>query len=105
MQLITKAIEKKLPALYAQDGKGMEATVHVKFFCGPATWYITEFDGKDTFFGWCDLGHGPGMAELGYVSKSELESLRMRASVASIGVERDLHFTPQTLEDCINKNA
>lgn len=102
MKLLTKAIEKKLPALYAQDGKGMQAIAHVKFFAGAATWYITEFDGKDTFFGWCDLGHGPGMAELGYVSKSELESVTFGFGQK---VERDLYFDPKPLEDCIAQNA
>lgn len=102
MKLTTKAIEKKLPALYSQDGQGMKAIAHVKFFAGACTWYITEFDGKDTFFGWCDLGHGPGMAELGYVSKRELESVTFGFGQK---VERDLHFDPKPLEDCIAQTA
>ena len=32
MKLLTKELEKKLPALYAQDGKGDKATAYVKFF-------------------------------------------------------------------------
>ena len=31
-KLLTKAIATKVPALYAQDGKGMEAIAYVKFF-------------------------------------------------------------------------
>ena len=49
MKLLTEEIKKKLPPLYAQDGKGGKAVVHVKFFTPDAnwTWYATEFDGKD----------------------------------------------------------
>ena len=44
MKLLTKELKNKIPPLYAQDGKGLEAIVYVKFFnpCGGETWYITE---------------------------------------------------------------
>jgi hypothetical protein len=102
MKLLTKAIEKKIPALYSQDGLGMKAIVHAKFFAGAATWYITEYDGEDTFFGWADLGHGPGCAELGYISKSELENFSL-PYFGGFGqkIERDRYFDPKPLEDCI----
>ena len=31
-KLLTSATEKKMPALYEQDGKGSEAVVYAKFF-------------------------------------------------------------------------
>ena len=48
MKLLTKELEKKLPSLYAQDGKGDEAIAYAKFFdpCGSWTWYVTEYDPK-----------------------------------------------------------
>ncbi len=94
MKLLTKAIINKLPALYAQEDMGDDAIVHVKFFTpsAGATWYITEYDGKDTFFGLADLGMG--CQELGYISKSELEAIKLPMGLS---VERDMYFTPKTL--------
>jgi len=101
MKLITKTIEKKIPALYAQDGKGEDAIVHLKLFnpCGAATWFITEYDPETrTAFGYADL-HGArpdGGAELGYVSLDELESIRLPFGLK---IERDLHWKPCTLAE------
>lgn len=81
------------PALYANESKKPdEVPVVVKLFCGPATWYITEYDREeDLAFGWCDLGGG--FPELGYVDGGELRRLRVRG----MRVERDLWFGEHTL--------
>ena len=52
MKLLTKELEKKLPSLYEQDGKGDEAIAYAKFFdpCGSWTWYATEYDPKTREF-------------------------------------------------------
>ena len=88
MKLLTKELIKKLPKLNAQEGKGMNAIAYIKFFAlfSDWTWYATEFDGEDIFFG---LVRGFEQ-ELGYFSLSELESWGYM-------VERDLYFTPTTL--------
>ncbi|WP_459198419.1 DUF2958 domain-containing protein [Ralstonia pseudosolanacearum] len=54
-----------------------------------ATWLLTEMDpdDHDHAFGLCDLGLG--MPEIGWVSLSELASVRGRLGLP---VERDLHF-------------
>ena len=74
MKLLTQEIRKKLPALYSQEDKGGKAIVQVKFFTPDSswTWYATEFDGEDTFFGLVD-GHEK---ELGYFSLKELHSIK-----------------------------
>jgi hypothetical protein len=74
MKLMTKEIRRKLPVLYAQDGKGGDAVAHVKFFTPDSswTWYATEFDGEDTFFGLVDGQE----KELGYFSLTELLTAR-----------------------------
>lgn len=63
----------------------------VKLFTPDAgcTWLLTEIDpdDPDTAFGLCDLGMG--CPELGYVSLSELASVRGRLRLP---IERDLHF-------------
>jgi hypothetical protein len=84
MKLLTKEIRNKLPEL----GKG-DGTAHVKFFTPDAnwTWYATEFDGKDEFFG---LVNG-FEKELGYFSLSELESAR---GPFGLPIERDRYWNP-----------
>ncbi|MCG3203997.1 MAG: hypothetical protein KCHDKBKB_00674 [Elusimicrobia bacterium] len=94
MKLLTKEILKKLPPLYSQDEKGMEAIAYVKFFTPDSswTWYATEFDGDDTFFGLVD-----GLErELGYFSLKELESIRGKLGLP---VERDLYWEARKLSE------
>jgi len=94
MRLLPKEIAEKIPKLYAQEHSGEEAVVCLKFFdpCSNWTWYATEFDGVDTFFGLV-IGHE---TEFGYFSLSELEKYRNHLG---LGIERDLHFTPTTLKE------
>ena len=94
MKLVTKEVKKMLPELYANEDKGGKAIAHVKFFTPDAnwTWYATEFDGQDTFFGLVD-GHEK---ELGYFSLSELQSVR---GPMGLPIERDLYWNPKTLQE------
>jgi hypothetical protein len=98
MKLLTKDILRKLPALYSQDGKPAESVpVVVKFFTPDSswTWYATEFDGEDTFFGLVD-GHEK---ELGYFSLRELQSAR---GLMGLPIERDRYFEGRTLADVMD---
>jgi hypothetical protein len=92
MQLLTAELRAALPGLGDQDGRGADAIVHCRFFTPDSafTWHVTEFDGRDTFFGLVD---GPEK-ELGYFSLSELSSVR---GPMGLNVERDLYFKPTTL--------
>lgn len=94
--LLTKENRRALPALGSQDGKGMEALAVVKFFnpAGSQTWYASEFDGEDTFFG---LVTGMYEDELGYFSLSELASVKCDYGLS---IERDRWFRPATLREC-----
>jgi len=94
-KLLTKALREQLPPLYSQDGKGDDAIAHVKFFSPYSnwTWFVTEFDGKDTFFG---LVQGLE-EELGYFSLSELDQVTVMGGIPA--VERDLYFKPAPLKD------
>ncbi|MFW6061170.1 MAG: DUF2958 domain-containing protein [Planctomycetota bacterium] len=93
MQLLTRTIRQTLPALYSQEPLGGQAIAHVKFFTPDSSWswYVSEFDGQDTFFGLVD-GHEK---ELGYFSLAELQSLR---GPLGLPVERDLHWRARPLE-------
>ena len=93
MKLLTKAIEKKLPALYSQDGKGDNAKVYVKFFTPWSnwTWYATEYDPETgDFFGWVE-GHEK---EYGYFNLYELQSIK---GPFGLKIERDILFETTTL--------
>ena len=94
MKLLTEEIRKKLPPLYSQEKLGGKAVAHVKFFTPDSswTWYATEFDGEDTFFGLVE-GH---CKELGYFSLSELQSVH---GALGLPVERDMYWKSKTLED------
>ena len=97
MKLLTAAIRKQLPALYATEAVDTDQKLLVvKFFnpSGRSTWYGVEFDGVDTFFGYCVSALGPDCDEWGYFSLSELEQVRGRFG---LGIERDLSWTPTTV--------
>ena len=97
MILITKEIIKNLPNLYEQDDKGLDAIAYVKFFTpwSSWTWYATEYDGNDIFFGLVDGFE----KELGYFSLSELKSIK---GPFGLKIERDLYFKPTELKALIN---
>ena len=99
MLLLTKELRKKLPKLYENEEKGMEALALVKFFTPDSswTWYASEFDGEDIFFGLA-VGFCP---ELGYFSLSELQKVRGKLGLP---VERDLWFQPTTLAVLMEKH-
>ena len=97
MSLITSAQRQQLlangratAAATLQD-RSIDHFPVVKLFTpvSNATWLLTEIDPDDTdqAFGLCDLGLG--CPELGYVSLSELESVRGRLGPV---VERDQYF-------------
>ena len=91
MQMMTKEIRHSIPLLYSQEHE-QDPMIYVKYFCpwNQWTWYATEFDGKDIFFGYV-----MGLEnELGNFSLSELESVR---GPMGLKIERDLHFKPRRL--------
>lgn len=94
MKLLTKEIRDRLPPIGTTDGQFGDAVVQVKFFCPWSnwTWYATEFDGEDLFFGLV-VGFE---TELGYFSLSELRSVH---GPWELGIERDRHFRPRPLRE------
>jgi len=99
--LLPQEIQEKLPRLYTQELLGLEALALVKFFTPRSrwTWYASEFDQVDTFFGLVDGFE----LELGNFSLSELDSVRDRSGLPA--VERDLYFTPMTLAQLMEKHG
>lgn len=90
MMLLTKAIKKALKPLGSESKMAI-----VKFFDPTSqwTWFASEFDGEDMFFG-VVVGFE---REFGYFSLAELQAVRGRFG---LGIERDLWFTPTPLTEC-----
>lgn len=97
MVLLTKEVLKKLPPLYSQEEKGLDAVAIVKFFTPDSnwTWYATEFDGDDLFFGLVDGFE----KEIGYFRLSELQSVK---GALGLPIERDMYFKPKTLKELMD---
>ena len=97
--LLDTESREKLPPLYNGEELGLMAIALVKFFTPDSnwTWYASEFDGEDLFFG---LVSGFEV-ELGYFLLSELQSVK-----GSLGlpIERDLYYEPKTLKELMKKH-
>jgi hypothetical protein len=101
MKLLTAAIKKKLPALYSTENVALaDKVLVVKFFSpwGRGTWYGVEFDGVDTFFGYCVSSLGPDCDEWGNFSLSELQSIRGQFG---LGIERDTSWEPTKFSEAV----
>jgi hypothetical protein len=97
MPLMNEDIRQSLPELYSQEEKGLDAQAKVKYFTPDSnwTWYATEFDGKDTFFG---LVNGFEL-EFGYFTLSELQQA---CGPKGLPIERDITFEPKSLKELMD---
>jgi len=93
MQLLTKEIRGKLPAMGSTSNE-KDPMVQAKFFTPDAqwTWFPYEFDGEDIFFGYVKGIEN----ELGTFSLRELKELR---GPMGLPIERDRYFKPCPLSE------
>lgn len=85
----TKQELSQIPGLYETEHVHLEdKTIHFHFFFAQCDWFIAEYDGTDTFFGFACLNGDVWNAEWGYLSFEELRNL----SIAGIEVDRDLYW-------------
>lgn len=75
---------------------------HLHYFIGGSDWYITEWDGKDTFFGYTILNNDYEYAEFGYISLSELLSYKGKFNSV---IELDFYWTPATISDILGASG
>jgi len=90
-----RASDKMPPLAEGDDGDGI---ARIKLFdpTGSWTWYLSEYDPETRrAFG---LVHG-FEAEYGYIDMAELVAFRGRFGLP---IERDLHWTPRPLAECID---
>ena len=95
MKLFTKAIRDKLISNHKkQDGtKSFRAVVKLFNPTGAGTWYLSELNpDTNVAFGICQIHE----KEFGYVSIDELSEYK---GTFGLGIERDLYFKPEKLED------
>jgi len=68
----------KIPKLYKTEWVPLlDKIVHLHFFIGNSDWYITEYDGEDTFYGYVILNGDKQYAEFGYISFQELKDIKV----------------------------
>ena len=95
MVLMTKELAKQFPRLYSGENipEG-DRLVIAKFFhpMSHQTWYATEYDpDEQIFYGYVDTGDHD--SEWGNFSLAEMQDLKVKG----LGMERDIHFTPQKI--------
>jgi hypothetical protein len=99
VNLLDSVSKDRLPELYSQEKKGMDALALVKFFTPDSswTWYVSEFDGEDLLYG---LVIGLEV-EFGFTSLKELKSIR---GPLGLKIERDIFFEPKPLRRLLDKH-
>lgn len=97
--LMPDELREQLPELYETEELGDQAPGVVKYFTpdGQWTWYASEFDGEDIFYGLV-IGFE---IELGYFSLSELRQVR---GPLNLPIERDLYYEPESLTELREKH-
>lgn len=108
MELLDAETRAKMPELYSQEKKGLEALAQAKFFTPDSnwTWYASEgspvdedgyYDTTKEKVDYLFFGLVIGFEiELGYFSLNELQSAR---GPLGLPIERDLDFEPKTLRE------
>jgi hypothetical protein len=88
----TKRQLEKLPGIGVTElTPARDKKIHMHFFLGGCDWYVAEYDGDDTFFGFAVLNGDLYNAEWGYIPLSELKAIRI---APGFEVDRDLHWKP-----------
>lgn len=112
--LLPQELRDKLPPLYSQEALGLQAQAIVKFFSPYSdwTWYASEgspvdedgyYDTDKPKVDYLLFGLVVGLeTELGYFPLSELETAESNSIPL---VERDLHWTPNTLGNLQRKHS
>jgi len=85
----SKQILAQIPKFYeTENTPTMEKIIYLHFFLGNSDWYVCEFDGTDTFFGFVILNGDYQTAEWGYFTLHKLDRLNVRG----FEVDMDLYW-------------
>ena len=79
----------QIPKFYETEGvPATEKIIHLHFFLAGCDWYVCEFDGFDTFFGFVILNGDYQTAEWGYFTIHKLDRLNVRG----LEIDMDLYW-------------
>ena len=85
----TKEELSNIPKLYETEAiPSDDKIVYMHFFFQNSDWYMFEYDGDDTFFGYVILNCDTQMAEFGYFTLSELDEINIKG----FEVDKDLYW-------------
>ena len=74
----TKDRLSTIPRVYETEHIPLrDKLIYLHFFIGGCDWYVAEFDGEDLFWGFTILNNDFENAEWGYISFSELKSIKV----------------------------
>jgi hypothetical protein len=97
----TKERLEKIPRLYETEHVSLrDKMIYLHFFIGCCDWYISEYDGDDTFFGFVILNNDFINAEWGYISFKELRNIKI-AGWQEIDCEFEAFFPPQRASEIV----
>ena len=104
----TKEQLDKIPRLYETEGITLsQKIIHLHFFMFGSDWFIAEYDGDNTFFGFAILNGDHISAEWGYIGFQELREL----NISGFEIDCDLYWTPvrageiETIKKCVNSGC
>ena len=89
----------RIPRLYeTKNILAGEKLICLHFFIGGCDWYVSEYDGDDLFFGFAILNSDYEMAEWGYISFAEMQSI----SVRGFEIDCETNWTPKKASEIEN---
>ena len=101
----TAARLAKLPRLYQTENTAIsDKLIHLHFFIGSCDWFIAEYDGDYTFFGFAVLGGDWQNAEWGYISVNELKDIRVHG-VLHVDCELEKYWKVRPFSDVLKGYA
>lgn len=83
-----------IPKLYETEHLPLkDKIIQYHFFIGGCDWFVVEYDGVDKFFAFVILHGDLQMAEWGYISFSELKSIKVGGYLE---IDCDLYWKPKS---------
>jgi hypothetical protein len=89
---------RRIPQLFETEGQPLEdRIIHLHFLLDDSDWYVAEYDGEDTFFGYVIRGGDRVHAEWGFFSYHDLRKATKRVGKDKmvLHVDCDLHWQPR----------
>jgi hypothetical protein len=86
-----------LPGLYTTDHIPVQDKIILcHFFIGDCDWYVCEYDGIDTFFGFAILNGDTLNAEWGLIGYNELKIIKVNGCQIALSLCRYFHAALMT---------